>query len=49
MTKLDQVDPHFTQQYIQGEEEFVTNYIHLENFNTGISKLEEVYKLKNHH
>ncbi|KAB2399244.1 MULTISPECIES: sulfotransferase family 2 domain-containing protein [Bacillus cereus group] len=46
MTKLDEVDPHYTQQYIEGEEEFVTNYIYLENFNTGISKLEEEYKLK---
>ncbi|MFD6511414.1 MULTISPECIES: sulfotransferase family 2 domain-containing protein [Bacillus] len=46
MTKLDLVDPHFTHQYIQGEEEFVTNYIYLESFNTGISKLEEDYKLK---
>ncbi len=46
MTQLDQMDSHFTQQYIQGEEEFVTNYIYLENFNTEISKLEEEYKLK---
>ncbi|PEL32357.1 sulfotransferase family 2 domain-containing protein [Bacillus toyonensis] len=46
MTKLDEVDPHYIQQYIEGEEEFVTNYIYLENFNTGISKLEEEYKLK---
>ncbi|MEC2713935.1 sulfotransferase family 2 domain-containing protein [Bacillus cereus] len=46
MNKLDEVDPHYSQQYIEGEEEFVTNYIYLENFNTGISKLEEEYKLK---
>ncbi|KLA27069.1 sulfotransferase family 2 domain-containing protein [Bacillus cereus] len=47
MTKLDEVDPHYTQQYIQGEEEFVSNYIYLENFKTEILKLEDKYKLKN--
>ena len=26
------INPHFTQQYIAGEEEYVTNYIYLENF-----------------
>ncbi len=34
----DYLNPHYSQQYIQGEEEFVTNYIYLENFSNEISK-----------
>ncbi|MEH7242417.1 RNA methyltransferase, partial [Bacillus sp. JJ269] len=46
MNNLDDVNPHYVQQYIQGEEEFVTNYIHLENFSSEISNLENIYGLK---
>ncbi|HHL0974610.1 TPA: sulfotransferase family 2 domain-containing protein [Bacillus cereus] len=40
------VDPHYAQQYVPGEEEFVTNYIYLENFDTTIRALEMKYNLK---
>ncbi|PEM58204.1 sulfotransferase family 2 domain-containing protein [Bacillus wiedmannii] len=46
MTDLEQVDPHFTPQYVPGEEAFVTNYIYLENFSTEIVRLEQTYQLK---
>ncbi|MGF9814336.1 sulfotransferase family 2 domain-containing protein [Bacillus toyonensis] len=46
MTDLEQVDPRFMQQYVQGEEEFVTNYIYLEKFFTEIVCLEQIYQLK---
>lgn len=45
MTDLEQVDPHLIQQYVQGEEEFVTKYIYLENFSTEIVSLEQIYQL----
>ena len=32
MTDLEQVDSQLIPQYVQGEEEFVTKYIYLENF-----------------
>ncbi|MFV1458065.1 glyoxalase, partial [Bacillus mycoides] len=38
--------PHFTQQYIAGEEEYVTNYIYLENFDQEMKKLEKRFELK---
>lgn len=40
------VDPHFDQQYILGEEQFVTNYIYLEDFQSTIQALETKYNLK---
>ncbi|OJD69621.1 sulfotransferase family 2 domain-containing protein [Bacillus sp. NH11B] len=46
MTDLEQIDPHALQQYVQSEEEFVTNYFHLENFSTEIKNLEKAYQLK---
>ncbi|OKO50645.1 RNA methyltransferase (plasmid) [Bacillus toyonensis] len=46
MTDLEQADPHFMQQYVQGEEEFVTDYIYLEKFSTEIVCLEQIYQLK---
>ena len=46
MKNLDDVNPHYVQQYIQDEEEFVTNYIYLENFSCEISSLEKIYALK---
>ena len=46
MNDLEQIDPHYLQQYVQGEEEFVTNYIYLENFSTEIKNLEKNYQLK---
>ncbi|KFN01742.1 RNA methyltransferase [Bacillus clarus] len=45
-TNFEDVDPHLTPQYIQGEEEFVTNYIYLENFSDTVSNLEDKYRLK---
>ncbi len=46
MTDLEQVNPHFMQQYVPDEEEFVTNYIYLENFSNEIGHLEQIYQLK---
>ncbi len=42
---IGKIDPHMAQQYIEGEELFIKNYIHLENFNDHISKIEEKYRL----
>ena len=39
---------HFTQQYIAGEEEYVTNYIYLENFDHEMKELEKRFELKPH-
>ena len=36
----------FTQQYIAGEEEYVTNYIYLENFYQEMKALEKRFELK---
>ncbi|MGQ4706058.1 sulfotransferase family 2 domain-containing protein [Bacillus thuringiensis] len=44
-TNID-VDPHYAQQYIPGEEQFVTNYIYLEKFNMTIRALEMKYNLQ---
>ncbi|MFD6511195.1 sulfotransferase family 2 domain-containing protein [Bacillus sp. NPDC060175] len=46
MKNLDAVNPHYAQQYVPDEEEFVTNYIYLENFSSEISNLENIYGLK---
>lgn len=46
MENLEVVNPHYVQQYVQAEEEFVTNYIYLENFSSEISNLENIYALK---
>ena len=40
------INPHFTQQYIAGEEEYVTNYIYLENFDHEMKELEKRFELK---
>ena len=40
------INPHFTQQYIAGEEEYVTNYIYLENFYQEMKALEKRFELK---
>lgn len=40
------INPHFTQQYIAGEEEYVTNYIYLENFDQEMKELEKRFELK---
>ncbi|MBJ7946276.1 MULTISPECIES: sulfotransferase family 2 domain-containing protein [Bacillus cereus group] len=40
------VNPHFTPQYIQGEEEFVTNHIYLENLSAHLSALEDKHCFK---
>lgn len=42
----DYLNPHYSQQYIQGEEEFVTNYIYLEDFSNEISRIETKYNLQ---
>ncbi|MBJ7967886.1 sulfotransferase family 2 domain-containing protein [Bacillus cereus] len=39
------LDQHFSQQYIEGEEKIIKQYIKLENFNTIIPKLEKEYGL----
>ncbi|MFJ7557889.1 sulfotransferase family 2 domain-containing protein [Bacillus thuringiensis] len=44
--KSDQLDSHFSQQYIQGEEKFIKHHIKLENFGETISKIEQQYELK---
>ena len=44
MLKND-INPHFTQQYIAGEE-YVTNYIYLENFDQDMKALEKRFELK---
>ena len=41
------INPHFTQ-YIAGEEEYVTNYIYLENFDQEMKELEKRFELKPH-
>ncbi|KIV75900.1 glyoxalase [Bacillus mycoides] len=40
------INAHFTQQYIAGEEEYVTNYIYLENFDQEMKELEKRFELK---
>ncbi|GAB6507515.1 sulfotransferase family 2 domain-containing protein [Bacillus paranthracis] len=40
------MNPHFTQQYIAGEGEYVTNYIYLENFYQDMKALEKRFELK---
>ncbi len=42
----DDMNPHFTQQYILGEEAYVTNYIYLEDFDQEMQKLESHFELK---
>ncbi|ADH07168.1 MULTISPECIES: sulfotransferase family 2 domain-containing protein [Bacillus] len=43
--KSSQIDQHFSQQYIDGEEKIIKQNIKLENFNTIIPKLEKKYGL----
>nr|EJQ80377.1 hypothetical protein IGC_02389 [Bacillus cereus HuA4-10] len=43
--KSSQLDQHFSQQYIEGEEKVIKQNIKLENFNTIIPKLEKKYGL----
>ncbi|WP_144640565.1 sulfotransferase family 2 domain-containing protein [Bacillus cereus] len=43
--KSSQLDQHFSQQYIDGEEKIIKQNIKLENFNTIIPKLEKKYGL----
>ncbi|EEL78820.1 hypothetical protein bcere0028_55700 [Bacillus cereus AH1271] len=40
------MNPHFTQQYILGEEAYVTNYMYLEDFDQEMQKLESHFELK---
>lgn len=40
------MNPHFTQQYILGEEAYVTNYIYLEDFDQEMQKLGSHFALK---
>ena len=39
------IDPHIAQQYVEGEERFIQNYLHLENFATEIRDIEKKYNL----
>lgn len=43
--KSSELDQHFSQQYIEGEEKFIKKYIKLENFNKTIPNLEQEYGL----
>lgn len=43
---VDSINGHFAQQYIEGEEQFVTKYIYLEDFDNEIRELEKKYCLK---
>ncbi|HEQ3524818.1 TPA: sulfotransferase family 2 domain-containing protein [Bacillus cereus] len=43
--KSIQLDQHFSQQYIEGEENFIKQYIKLENFNKEILNIEKKYDL----
>lgn len=43
--KIGLVDGHRAQQYINNEETYVSNYIHLENFNSYIHEIEGKYEL----
>lgn len=42
---INSIDGHIAQQYIEGEEQWVQQYIKLEHFNTSIPKLEKKYNL----
>ncbi|MDI5788892.1 hypothetical protein PO124_12130 [Bacillus licheniformis] len=44
-TDINAIDRHLGPQYIEGEEEFVTNYIYLEQFSAQIREIENKYKL----
>lgn len=44
-TDIDSIDGHVAQQYVNGEEQWVQQYIQLENFNTEIQNLEKNYNL----
>ena len=37
------INAHFTQQYIAGEEEYVTNYIYLENFDQEMKVIRKTF------
>lgn len=43
--KREVINSHVAQQYVDGEELFVQNYINLENLNSELRKLESKYKL----
>ncbi|KLA27067.1 sulfotransferase family 2 domain-containing protein [Bacillus cereus] len=44
-SKSSQLDQHFSQQYIEGEEKFIKQYIKLETFNKIIPNIEKEYGL----
>ncbi|MCG8485304.1 MAG: sulfotransferase family protein [Clostridia bacterium] len=46
---VEKIDSHIARQYLEGEELFIKDYIHLENFSDDISKIEEKYQLKKCH
>ncbi len=43
--EISAIDRHLGPQYLEGEEEFVTNYIYLEQFSAQIREIENKYKL----
>lgn len=45
-SNISSTDPHFAEQYIDGEEQFVDHYIYLEDFCNQIAEIEKKYKLK---
>ncbi|KAA6449396.1 sulfotransferase family 2 domain-containing protein [Bacillus swezeyi] len=44
-SEIDSIDRHLGPQYLEGEEEFVNNYIYLEQFNAQIREIENKYRL----
>ncbi|MBX9957266.1 sulfotransferase family 2 domain-containing protein [Peribacillus simplex] len=42
---INTIDRHIAPQYIDGEEQFITEYIQLENFNNHITEIEKTYGL----
>ncbi|WP_191560576.1 sulfotransferase family 2 domain-containing protein [Metabacillus idriensis] len=42
----NEIDPHFSSQYVEGEEHFVKEYVYLEKFEEEIMKIENKYNLK---
>jgi hypothetical protein len=43
--KKDLIDVHIAQQYVEEEELFIQNYVHLEHFTTSIRNIEKKYNL----
>lgn len=44
--EIGSINNHFAQQYVEGEEHFVNQYLYLENFKSEITELEKKYRLQ---